>query len=213
MDKLTKFKLIRSLITISIIVIFIIGAFLVWFIFIEKNVLTNIAEKITAIIAFFGILISGIQILINEIKRKREFYKQLRYSEYKSIRNQIQKFTNLLNDHLVNEPNPHLLENKLMNITNELAVTINTSNSKLFPGIIDNENSKNFDNLISDILIRTSQYRKKFDDIRKNQKKQETSGDFEIKINAMNWHNEIVTKLKEVHSEKYKLFEFLENYI
>jgi len=158
MNKLTKFKLIRSLITISIIVIFIIGAFLVWFIFIERNVLTNIAEKITAIIAFFGILISGIQILINEIKRRREFYKQLRYSEYKSIRNHIQKFTNLLNDHLVNEPNPYLLENKLMNINNELAVTINTSNSKLFPGIIDNENSKNLDNLISDILIRTSQY-------------------------------------------------------
>lgn len=208
-----RFLLVRLITPTSIILLIVFGAYLIWKLFVIDNLLKEVTEQVAAILASFGLLFGVIQILINEIRRRREFFQQRRYEEYKYVRSLIQSFTNELNDNMTHDPDPYRLENRLLNINNELSAALNTSNSRLFPGIIDDAECKKVEGYINDILLRTSKFRKEFDDTKNKAKPNSDDIEIPLKIISMNWHNDIRDAFKKLHNTKYDLFKFCEKYI
>jgi hypothetical protein len=188
-----------------------IGLFLIYYIFIQQDIVKELDQKITFIIASFGALFSIIQFWINSIRHRDDFIRNLRYEEYKRVREITNRFFNSLSENMGEEQNIHRLSRILMDIKNELVVIMQITNKSIFKGILQNESVIEFGKKSDIILTKTDQLRYKIDQL--NDKK-DSYGDtlqFAISVEIMNWHNEMIGEISELHRLKYHLFEFMED--
>jgi hypothetical protein len=189
------------------------GLFLIYYIFIQKNVVSDVGQKIAFIIASFGVLFSIIQFWINSIRHRDDFIKNMRYDEYKRVREIINSFFNSLSENMGEKQNIHLLSRQLMDIKNELVVIMQMTNKSIFKGILENEAVIEFGQKSDTIILRTDQLRYKIDEWHEKKKVSEDMLQFAIEVEIMNWHNEIREIIKELHILKYRLFDFMEDKI
>lgn len=71
----------------------IFGLFLIYFIFIKQNFIKNLDQKITFIIASFGVLFSILQFWYNSLRHRNDFLRNMGYEEYKRILEEPEKIT------------------------------------------------------------------------------------------------------------------------
>lgn len=192
---------------------FILGLFTIYFLFIKCDFVTELDQKITFIIASFGILFSGIQFWMGSIRGKKEFIKTMRYEEYKRTRELINRFFNYLSDNMGEENDIHLLDRQLVSVKNELAVIIQTTNNSIFKGIKDVEEVKKFGIVSDEIITLTDKLRYDIDKYNQQRKKVGQTIDFTIEVKIMNWHNDIRENIKELHELKYHMLKFMEEKI
>lgn len=191
----------------------LVGLFLIWYIYIQKNLVKDLGQKITFIIASFGVLFSIIQFWVNTIRHRADFIRSMRYEEYKRVRELTNRFFNSLSENMGEKQNIHLLSRQLMDIKNELVVIMQITNKSIFKGILENESIIEFGEKSDLILERTDKLRY---DLDKLYEKKETKGDifqFAIGVEIMNWHNKVREIISELHELKYHLFKFMEDKI
>jgi hypothetical protein len=199
--------------TILVWISFLIGLLLIYYLFIYLNLVSNLDQKITFIIASFGILFSITQFWFSSIHRKTDFIRNMRYEEYRKVREVTNNFFFYLNENMLAEPNIHLLVRQLIKTKYELTVIIQMSNKTILPGILDNESVKRFGQVSDEIITKTDKLRSKLD-ILVNKRTLAGSGvDTEIEIEKMNWHNDILGNLVELHELKYHIFSLFEKEI
>jgi len=216
MFKKIKFNILKKYILKEINltwVCLLAGLFLIYFIFIQKNYVCDVGQKIAFIIASFGVLFSVIQFWVNSIRHRTDFLRNMRYDEYKRVREITNRFFNLLSENMGEKHDIHLLSRQLMDIKNELVVIIQMTNKSLFKDILKNESVVEFGKKSDELLARTDKLRFDLDTLHE---KKNTFGDvfnFAIEVEIMNWHNEVREMIKELHELKYYLFEFMEDKI
>jgi hypothetical protein len=189
----------------------ILGLILIYLIFIQKNLVKDLDQKITFIIASFGALFSIIQFWVSSIRHRNDFIKMMRYDEYKRIRELINRFFNSLSENMGEKQNIHLLSRQLTDIKNELVVIIQMTNKSIFKGILENKSIIEFGQKTDAILVQTDKLRYKIDEMNEKKNVTEDVMQFAIGIEIMNWHNELIPIIKELHILKYRLFEFIEH--
>ena len=187
------------------------GLFLIYFIFIQQNLVCDLGQKITFIIASFGALFSVIQFWVNSIRHRDDYIRNMRYEEYKRVREITNRFFNTLSENMGEEHNIHLLSRQLMDIKNEFVVIMQITNKSIFKNILQNERIIEFGKKSDLILERTDKLRYDIDKLRE---KKGTRGDvlnFAVEVEIMNWHNEVREIIKDLHELKYHLFDFMED--
>lgn len=188
-----------------------LGLFLIYFIFIQMNFVKALDQKIAFIIASFGVLFSIIQFWVNSIRHKNDFIKVMRYDEYKRVREITNRFFNSLSENMGEKHDIHLLSRQLGDIKNELVVIMQMTNKSIFKDILENESVIDFGKKSDLILTKTDQLRYKIDGLYEKKDKYGDTFQFAISVEIMNWHNEMIGVIKELHELKYCLFEFMEH--
>ncbi len=212
-NNLAKFRFVRFGISLLPIVIILFGISLIWQIFITYEILDDPSEKITAVIGSIGIMFGAVQLILSTIIRRREFYRQIRYNEYKRITDLIQSFVNTINDNMKLEPDLVILEKQVMNLYNELSATLYLSNVKLFPGIESEESGKGVRETAEEIVQEISKSRKSYQKLpAESQDQNPITALSELNI-KMSWHNEMHRLLEKLVPHKYELFKYIEKFI
>jgi hypothetical protein len=202
-------KIIKYLLP-SLFLLAIVG--IVWFIFILCDIVTDPEKRLTGIIAILGLGFGVFQFWVTEINTRSRRTSELRYNEYRQLFILIESIPDFLNIEMMKDQSddPHGLVSTLMNQINRISSLINTNNEFLFPGLIDSEESKNLNRVLSEILRRSDILRDKIEKtVKKDQ--QDLSGLVKM-IESMNWHNDIKNQLDEYHSVKYDFYKKLRNY-
>jgi hypothetical protein len=201
--------------------LFIISLLFILYAFSFTNWVPELEQKLTYILASFSIVFSIFQYSINN-QRDRDRYlhqlqieesrylSQLRIEEYRQIRLLIQEFINTVNNGL--SENVSLIEtaSKLLNRKNELANLIKSNNSKLFPGLMQQESSKTLDEIFEKILLETSKARQKYQKILDSNS---VAKEFETEILKMNWDLEIRNDFKKAFEIRDNLLQYLQSLI
>ncbi|MBE0640130.1 MAG: hypothetical protein IH598_16575 [Bacteroidales bacterium] len=188
----------------------IFGLFLIYFIFIRHDLIRNPEQKITFIIASFGILFSILQFWYNSIRHRNDFLRNMGYEEYKRIRELTNRFFNALYENMQGDQNIHLLSRQLVNLKNEISAIIRITNKSIFKGILENDYVKEFGVKSESVVLKTDELRAKLDKLFEKKEALGNLVDFEIEVEKMNWHNEIRDIIKELYELKYHVFEFME---
>ena len=183
-----------------------------WYLFLHLMIVQGIALQITVIISYLGFGFALFQFWFNHITTEKRRTYDMRYNGYKEVICQIDSVAETLNEELSSNRIVEVygLLAKLTNQINKLASTLNEFNHYLFPKINETKESKIIEDIMEKIIRRTDSYRIA---IEKQIKLGNPDGNnFLETVEAMNWHNEILKHLKELHQNKYKLYRCLREY-
>ncbi len=194
-------------------VIIFLGIIAIYFIFIFFDIVPKTDQKITFIIASFGALFSIIQFWISSISRRMDFIKRIQYEEYLRVRELIQIFFNHLSENMVQVRDIHSLVRQLNNTRNELSVIINSNNKSILSGVTKNQSVINFGEKLNEVIIKTDKFRLESDRFEKAKNSSKGKPDWSIKIEEMNWRNDILKDVKTLHELKYDLLFAIEKKI
>lgn len=196
-----------------ILVVAILSFGLIYWFFVVKDFVEATDQKITFLIAAFGLVFSVLKVWLDKDNAKENFKKNVRYEEYKKVRQLTHDFFQCLSEFMAIPAEPKTLEYRLAGIRNEISVIINTTNKSIYPNIIKNESVIQFGELSDKIVTSTSQYRYNLDKCKEKQDQGLDNYRYLVEIETLNWHNQTVKYLHELHKCKYGLFEFMEKTI
>ncbi len=184
-----------------------------WYLFFFLNLIEGIALQITAIISYLGFGFALFQFWFNHITTEKRRIYDMRYSGYKEVISLIDAITETLNEEMSNSRivEVYSILGKLTNQINKLASTLNEFNQYLFPKINETNESKLIQDLMEKIIRRTDKYRHELE--REIKLGNPDGNNFLETIHSMNWHNDIIKYLKELHENKYSFYRRLREHI
>jgi hypothetical protein len=191
---------------------FVFSLFLIWYLFIKKDWIPEVDQKLTFILGFFAVAFSVFQFIINNQKDNERYLNQIRLDEYRRIRIIFQDFIDTLNNGLSEIITPIEAENRLLNLRNELSVLMNTNNSRIFPNLKQQVSSKKIDELSEKILLTTSKIRVSYQKTIENELVKEIGmQNLKLGLLYMEWGNSVKDDLKELMEERTILLDYLQS--
>lgn len=188
-------------------VLFIISLIAIWFVFIYKDWIATLDQRLTFILASIGVFFGIFQFTISNIKEKEKWVNEIKLEEYRKIRDLIQRFINTVNAGLSDNSTPIDTENLLINLKNELSVCINSNDAVVFPGIAKQETSKKLEAVFNKIIEETSKARKRHQTIIDSL---QDSKEIKLEILKMEWGMSIYDILHESFVLQNKLLKELQ---
>lgn len=192
---------------------------LTYFIFIYAHFVDDSEKRITGIIALLGLSLGIFQFWIREINNKKRRDFELKYEVYKEILKTIESIGQKLNIEMTNsEINLHGLVSSLMNLINEFQDIVKVNDDFIFPGLQYKESFTRMRDITVSIIIRTGEFRKKFEELQRKIEDFSESGDHKnwIELGKMversNWHNETVDLLRKFYFYKQDFYKDMRSY-
>jgi len=127
---------------ILVIIAFLLGLSIIYYLFIIKDIASNNSDRITFLIGSFGILFTIIQFFLNSLSNKLTFIKKLRYEEYVKLKEIIDEFSNYVMEDLGNVEKSRYLKGKLYLTCREFKARIDTANKYVFPNIASHRTAR-----------------------------------------------------------------------
>lgn len=187
--------------------------FTTWYLFFHLKVVEEVPLQITGILSTLGFGFALFQFGFKHITAERRRTFDLRYAAYKEVIMLVETITETINEELtatkILEVNDLLA--KLTNQINRLSSTLNEYNYYLFLKITSTQESKKLEETTKKIIIRTDKYRAAVEkaisigNVEKN--------NFLETLEAMNWHNDVLKYLQELHQNKDKFYAKLREYL
>ena len=193
------------------LVLFIICIGLLWLILFEWMTYEKIEKQIGFFIGAAGLLFSFVQFQIQLINRKKNFYRDIRYAEYKRLQELCNSYIDYISEAIWFKKDLTILTLRLMAISNEINNILKVNNEKIFVGILNKEVSRELNENKKKILEVTNEFRKEYERLDKMDKSEQISGFKDAMY--LGWNDEISEHFKGFVKNKTYFLRELQKYI